>query len=621
MPIRVMPEALASRVAAGEVVERPASVVKELVENSLDAGAGRIDIEIEGGGVQLIRVTDDGHGIPADELALAFARFATSKADQHSDLTAISTLGFRGEALPSIASVADVTMRSKHVEAEHGAECNVAFGSSAQVIPSGTPNGTSVQVRQLFRNVPVRRKFLGSVSSESARVTALVSQIALIRSDVKFRLQIGGNIRISTPGDFDDARTLAHIHRVEHADSIVSLHANADAAFSVAGAVGLPSIHYSRRTHITVAVNERLVHSYRMGYAVERAYQGFLPDKRFPMALVKLKAPLEDVDVNVHPAKTEVRFKREGLAFSVIEKSVRETLNQHAPVRSFSSTRVVSSLAASLEDAFARRRANFSGKSFPAIESERTVESMPDEDAGTALSGSNRRPKSKRRRNPPPSRADSEASSSSEGTRHHDVLPRLKVLGQAQQTYIIAADDSGVFLIDQHAAHERVKFEEIRAKQAVKSIEAQPLLEPYPLELNPHQLTTFSSGAQWIADAGWHIEPFGGDSLLLRAVPQMIAERTATNADAAVEALMRVLDDMAEEERGSKSENMAWGDRLLATMACHSAVRAGDNLTQEECEQIVQILQKCEHPQSCPHGRPTMLLLSGEALEREFGRR
>ena len=358
MPIKVMPDALASRVAAGEVVERPASVVKELIENALDAGASRIDIELESGGQSLIRVADDGHGIPADELGLAFERFATSKVDESSDLVAISTLGFRGEALPSIAAVADVTAISRHVEAESGAECNVTFGSEPQVLAAGVPVGTSVTVRQLFRNVPARLKFLSSPSAESARVATVVGQMALIRSDVRFRLTVDGVLRVNTPGDFDDAAALAAVYRVKDRSALVNISADLDAAFSVAGALAMPSLHFGRRSHITIAVNDRLVQTYRLTYAVERGYQGFLPDRRFPMALIKVNAPLEDVDVNVHPQKTEVRFRREGLIFSVVENAVKDALGRRAPVRQFSDTRIASSLTTSLEGAFAMRRSS-----------------------------------------------------------------------------------------------------------------------------------------------------------------------------------------------------------------------------------------------------------------------
>ena len=602
-----MPDALASRVAAGEVVERPASVVKELIENSLDAGASRIDVELEGGGRSLIRVVDDGHGIPAHELALAFERFATSKVDESSDLVAIPTLGFRGEALPSIAAVADVTAVSRHVEAESGAECNVAFGSEAQVLAAGSPVGTSVTVRQLFRNVPARLKFLSSPSAEAARVATLVGQMALIRSDVKFRLTIDGAVRVNTPGDFDDAAALATVYRVKDASAFMNLYGDSSAAFSAGGAIAMPSLHFGRRTHITVAVNGRLVQSYRLTYAVERAYQGYLPDKRFPMALIKVNAPLDDIDVNVHPQKTEVRFRREGLVFSVIENMVRDELGKHAPVRQFSDTRITSSLTTSLEGAFAMRRRAASTREVDAPNDTEDIE--PDGGKG---SDQDTKPVSASRRSSPRSAP----------TRHREVLPGLRVLGQAQMTYIVAEDESGVFLIDQHAAHERVKFEEIRHKRTRQAIESQILLAPQIVELSPQRQVVYSEGAQWFEDSGWDIEPFGGGSVLIRAVPQVLAERTAIDANGAEKALLRVLDDVSHpDSQGPNSNAMPWPERLLATMACHAAVRAGDSLTIESCEEIVRLLQQCEHPQSCPHGRPTMLLLTGEALEREFGRR
>lgn len=615
MPIKVMPDALASRVAAGEVVERPASVVKELIENSLDAGASRIEIELEGGGRNLIRVADDGHGIATEELPLAFERFATSKVDDSSDLVAIPTLGFRGEALPSIAAVADVTAISRHVEAESGAECNVTFGSAPQVLAAGAPVGTSVTVRQLFRNVPARLKFLSSQSAESARVATLVGQMALIRSDVRFQLTVDGVSRLNTPGDFDDAAALSAVYRVKDSSPLVNIFPDHGAAFSVGGALAMPNLHFGRRTHITIAVNGRLVQTYRLTYAVERGYQGFLPDRRFPMALIKVNVPLEDVDVNVHPQKTEVRFRREGLIFSVVEKAVKDALGKRAAVRQFSDTRIASSLTTSLEGAFAMRRSSRFEPTNDVLTFE-NVDEQPNNLNGDQTAGSIAKPRertqSRERSVPqPPSTA-----------RHRDVLPGLRVLGQAQSTYIVAEDASGVFLIDQHAAHERVKFEEIRAKRARQASESQPLLSPQLVDLTPQRQIVYSEGAQWFEESGWEIEPFGGESVLIRAVPQVLAERATASANAAEAALVRVLDEMSQTEPSrSGADTMPWVERLLATMACHAAVRAGDSLTLESCEEIVRLLQDCEHPQSCPHGRPTMLLLTGEALEREFGRR
>ncbi len=621
MPIKVMPDALASRVAAGEVVERPASVVKELIENSLDAGASRIDVEIEGGGRNLIRVVDDGHGIPADELALAFARFATSKVDESSDLVAIPTLGFRGEALPSIAAVSDVTAVSRHVDAANGAECNVAFGSEPQVIAAGVPIGTSVTVRQLFRNVPARLKFLSSPSAEAARVSVLVGQMALVRSDVKFRLTVDGVLRHNTLGDFDDASALASVYRVRDRDALMNLESDLQAAFNTSGAIAMPSLHFGRRNNVTIAVNGRLVHSYRLVYAVERGFQGFLPDRRFPMALIKVNAPLDDVDVNVHPQKTEVRFRREGLVFSTIESTVRAALARHAPVRQFSDSGLVSSLTTSLEGAFAKRRNSAAVPTLDQTSEGSDVGSVANTTENSAKPQSNQTEQNLDHQ--VRHQTDRERSADSSDTpRHHEVLPKMRVLGQAQKTYIVAEDANGVFLIDQHAAHERIKFEEIRAQQTKRATESQMLLAPQVVELSPQRQVVFSEGAQWFKEAGWDIELFGGDALMVRAVPRVLTERVAMDANGAEKALLRILDDVSQtDSNNGRSDPMPWSERLLATMACHAAVRAGDTLTIESCEEIVRLLQECEHPQSCPHGRPTMLLLTGEKLEREFGRR
>ena len=623
--IAVLPDAVAARVAAGEVVERPVSVVKELVENALDAGAGRVDISIEGGGMRLIRVVDDGHGIAAADLGLAFARFATSKLGESSDLFAIPTLGFRGEALPSIASVADVTARTRYVGDEHGYECNVAFGSEPQVIPAGAPFGTTVTVRQLFKNVPARRKFLGSDAAESARVAGMISQLALVRSDVKFKLTADGATRVDTPGDMRDGHAMAAVYGTKVANDLVELQPSPDAVFSASGVIALPSVNFGRRSHITIAVNGRLVKSQRLSYAVESGYQGWLPDRRFPMALIKLKVPLEEVDVNVHPGKAEVRFRREGLVFSVTQSAVREALTEHAPVREFASNRIATPDAESLTGAFALRRfQRMSGQQVGNFGARResdpqdaevarrptSGESVAARDDGDDGSDSRHKPSRKR-------------DSSGAGDRHSDVLPNLRVLGQAQRTYIVAEDAQGVFLIDQHAAHERVKYEEIMAANASEGeLGSQPLLKQQVVQLSAQQQVAYSECSEWLAQTGWDVSPFGGSDVIIRAVPLALAANVAESAESAESALAQLLDEVEDDaSKSGRASKLSFAERMLATVACHSAVRAGDVLTQSECEEIVRQLAECESPQSCPHGRPTMLMLSGEALEREFGRR
>ena len=619
--IAVLPDAVAARVAAGEVVERPASVVKELVENSLDAGAGRIDILIEGGGMRLIRVVDDGHGIAEADLALAFARFATSKLGESSDLFAIPTLGFRGEALPSIASVADVTARTRYVGEEHGYECNVAFGSEPQVLPAGAPFGTSVTVRQLFKNVPARRKFLGTDAAEAARVAAMINQLALVRSDVRFKLVADGATRVDTPGDLRDASAMTAVYGSKIAHDLVELQPPQEAVFSASGAIALPSVNFGRRSHITIAVNGRLVRSNRLSYAIESGYQGWLPDRRFPMALIRLKVPLEEVDVNVHPGKAEVRFRREGLVFSVAQNAVRDALTNHAPVREFSRSRIATPDAESLAGAFARRRfERMRGRQIdPVGPRHYSTPGVPDVERpdGPGKNGAIQA------RVQDESDADPGRESRGAKDRHADVLPNLRVLGQAQRTYIVAEDVQGVFLIDQHAAHERVKFEELLAAKASEGeLGSQPLLKQHVAQLSAQQLVAYSEVSEWLAQTGWGVSPFGGGDVIIRAVPLALATKAADSSEAAESALKQLLDEISEDAaKPGRASKLPFADRILATVACHSAVRAGDVLTQSECEEIVRGLAECESPQSCPHGRPTMLMLSGEALEREFGRR
>ena len=623
--IAVLPDAVAARVAAGEVVERPVSVVKELVENALDAGAGRVDISIEGGGMRLIRVVDDGHGIASADLALAFARFATSKLGESSDLFAIPTLGFRGEALPSIASVADVTARTRYVGDDHGYECNVAFGSEPQVMPAGAPFGTTVTVRQLFKNVPARRKFLGSDAAESARVAGMISQLALVRSDVKFKLTADGATRVDTPGDMRAGHAMAAVYGTKVANDLVELQPSPDAVFSASGVIALPSVNFGRRSHITIAVNGRLVRSQRLSYAVESGYQGWLPDRRFPMALIKLKVPLEEVDVNVHPGKAEVRFRREGLVFSVTQSAVREALTEHAPVREFASSRIATPDAESLAGAFALRRFRRMGGPQVGGFGARPYSEPPEpgnarrQDAEESATHSADASEGSDSQHDPSQKRESRAAQD----RHADVLPALRVLGQAQRTYIVAEDAQGVFLIDQHAAHERVKYEEILAAKASEGeLGSQPLLKQQVVQLSAQQQVAYSECSEWLAQTGWDVSPFGGSDVIIRAVPLALAANVAESAESAELAFARLLDEVEDDAaKSGRASKLSFAERMLATVACHSAVRAGDVLTQSECEEIVRMLAECESPQSCPHGRPTMLMLSGEALEREFGRR
>lgn len=582
---KLTPE-VSSMIAAGEVIERPASVVKELVENSIDAGATEISVEIQGGGVELIRVADNGVGIPFDEVELAFERFATSKLSVADDLESIATLGFRGEALPSIASVSQVTMVTRHADAESGARLEIIESQVRDKEREGASPGTIITVQQLFRNVPARRKFLRSPGSESTRVQTLVTRYALAYPEIRFRLTAGRS-RFASLGTGDLLEAVAAVYSLGVAQAMLEISRLEDAEDetpSVTGVVGAPTVDRANRNYISLFVNRRWVQSRALNVAVEQAYHGFLKERRFPMAVLNISIPFEDVDVNAHPAKTEVRFRRQDQVFSAVQHAVRQTLTAHTPVPEMRRAQVT---AGGFSDA--QRRAvstfwpvqPFSRGSAASVQTNgEGVHALSD--AGLPFEES-LSPKS--------------------------ALPVLRVLGQVQNTYIAAEGPDGMFLIDQHAAHERVVFEKIQADAAASAPEVQILMEPATLDLNPRQQELLQDNQASFAAEGLLVEHFGGDLFLIRGVPSILAEADPANA------LVDVLDELSE---GGDPET--WQQRAAYSIACHSAIRAGKVMTHQEMVALTRQLEGCNQPHSCPHGRPTMIHLSTTHLEREFGR-
>jgi DNA mismatch repair protein MutL len=586
MPIQVLSDDLASRIAAGEVIERPASVVKELVENSLDAGSTRIDVDIVGGGAQSITVVDNGHGIPADELAVAFERFATSKIDESSDLIAIGTLGFRGEALPSISSVARVE----------------DFGKSGAVEPAGAPPGTRIEVAGLFKNVPARLKFLGSAGRELSRIQSMLGSLALVYPQVAFALNADGRERLRTIGSGKLVDAVAGVYGAKIAEQMLELEADESAAFSVDGLVSSPSLNRSNRTYITISVNGRWIQSRRLSYAIEQAYHGFLPDRRFPIAVARIHTPLDDVDANVHPAKAEVRFLREDLVYSVVQRAVRGVLSASAPVHELGAGRAAGSIGllrtpGSLSDRSTAGR--FDRASADSDMGRSGFSQWPDPGISNDWSQQTRLPDSN--------------TNEATGT-PKETLPVLRVIGQAHETYILAEGPDGVYLVDQHAAHERVMFERVKERFDQNASESQPLLEPASVDLAPGAMSTVQEHLDELNRVGWGVEEFGRNSLIVRSVPGSLATRAS--GDGAGQVFVRVLDELSEGRTGE-----TWRDRMLATIACHSSVRAGQVLSIEECRDLIRQLEKADRPNTCPHGRPTIVQLNINDLEREFKRR
>jgi DNA mismatch repair protein MutL len=572
VPIHVLAEEVAAAIAAGEVVERPTSVVRELIENSLDAEAGKIEIRIERGGRGLIEVADDGSGIPAAEVGLAVARYATSKLATTADLFAIQTLGFRGEALSSIGAVARMELVSRATGEEVGTRLVVEGGKAAPPQPTGAPQGTWVRVRDLFFNVPARQKFLKSETTERRRIEALVSRYALAYPKVRFRLEQDSRQVFQSSGSGDRREALAAVFGLEVAQSLIPLPGTPAGTTTVSGFISPPSVHRSSRKELTFFVNGRWVQDASLGAAVLQAYQGLLMVGRYPLAVILIKLAPEEVDVNVHPAKAEVRFREPDRIFAVVQRVVRATLlGQEAP-------RLEAARVWGGEPWQPARRL---------VDLDWTAGHLPAElDLGMS----------------PAARPAFQGGS----------IPLLRAVGQVGAAYLVAEGPDGLYLVDQHAAHERVLYEKLLAAKAAGPLEGQALLEPAQVELAPWQASLLEEQISLLLGLGFEVEPFGGGTFRLRSVPLMLV---GVDPEAALRA---VVDEFEEDETPLEAE----AERRLAARVCkRAAVKSGQVLSLAEQESLLRELEACQSPRTCPHGRPTMIHLSVEDLERQFGRR
>ncbi len=562
MSIKILEPEVVSKIAAGEVVERPASVVKELIENSLDAGASQISVEARGGGVSLIRVIDNGTGITADEVELAFHRHATSKIDSFSDLDTVSSLGFRGEALPSIAAVAQVEMLTRTTDEVAGTYLNLKNGAVVEKGKRGCPQGTTVTVRHLFQNVPARFKFLKSATTESSHISNVVTQYSLAFPEVKFTLFIDGRLALQTQGNGELRDVLVKVYGLKVAEEMILV---GERDSPVWGFVSAPSVARSSRSYLSFFVNRRWVRSPLLSRAVEDAYHGLLMAGKHPIAVLNVSFPYQDVDINVHPTKREVRFRNERDLFTSVQKVVRAALVEQMPV-----------------PLVRRQLSPIAMPTSPGEEQEERPWMRQEELFESSISA---KPTSK------------------------SALPILRVLGQLSGTYIIAEGPDGLYLIDQHAAHERVLFERVRTQRARSEVEVQGLLEPLTVEVTPRQEEVLKAREEVLASYGFAIELFGQLTYLLRAVPAVI------KGEAAAQAIGEILDSL-----GEQGGEVSLEEKIAISIACHSAVKAGDILSLEEMRSLVRDMELTETPHTCPHGRPTMVRFSSSQLEREFGR-
>ncbi len=566
MSIKILDKKIVAQIAAGEVVARPASVVKELVENALDAGASQIAVEVRGGGTSLIRVMDNGTGIASAEVALAFERYATSKIGDLKDLQSIATLGFRGEALPSIAAVAQVDILTGADGEATGTYVSVQEGKVSAKKSQARPRGTTVTVRDLFRNVPARRKFLKSVPTENSHIANVVSQYALAYPEVNFTLFLEGRKTLGTAGKGRLIDSIIEVYGAEVARQMLAVPESGwgsdEAPVGVAGMIGVPSIGRSGRNCLSFFINRRWVSSRLLAWAVEEAYHGLLPQGRHPVAVLSIALPPSEIDVNIHPAKSEVKFQNERQVFTAVQKAVRQTLLAQTPVPRIEEVAVAygaPSPQAEIDWTNARFR--------------RGAVSQPSEVA------------------PPLAVA----------------LPVLRVLGQLMGSYIVAEGPDGLYLIDQHAAHERIVFERVKEQRSRREVEVQGLLEPVPFELTPREASVMKSHLPELAEFGFSLEPFGDRTYLVRSVPMTLSGGDWSGA--------------LREMLGSGEERGDWQEKMAISIACHSgAVRANQVLSDDEMRALVRQLEKTAVPHTCPHGRPTLIHLNSQQLRREFGR-
>jgi len=588
MPIRLLSSEVASQIAAGEVIERPASVVKELLENSLDAGAHTIAITVEEAGRKLIEIADDGSGIPSDELELAVSRHATSKLVRSDDLFSILTLGFRGEALASIGSVSRMTVTTRVKNEKEGARLKVEGGKSGKLTKVGTTVGTTIRVEDLFYNVPARLKFLKSDVTERRAIDALVTRYALAYPDKRFKLSEGKNITLQTAGDGDRRAILASLYGVDVAKQMLEVMAEED-GYRLTGFISPTSLTRSNRKEITFFINGRWVHEISLSTALLQAYHTLLMVGRYPMTALFLEIDPEEVDVNVHPAKAEVRFRNQDKIFSFVQRSARKALLAYSPVPNvapslWGTTRTVPSESRSAVDLDW------------AIGHDEAVENREQrvENSNQLAVGSN------------------ESSIVNRQSEIVNRMPLLRLIGQIGATYIVAEGPDGLYLVDQHAAHERVLFEKLMAQHEMKRIPSQSLLTPAVVTIPPQSAQLLGTQLPVLKHFGFDVEEFGPNTFQVRAMPALFM-----GSDPSV-ALRALVEDFEEDETPLQNEI----EKKLAARVCkRMAVKGGQGLSSEEQRTLLTDLEACDSPRTCPHGRPTMIHLSVDMLERQFGRR
>lgn len=578
MPIHVLDEQIVAQIAAGEVVERPSSVVKELLENALDAGATHIRIALSGDGRKMIQISDDGSGIPSDEVELAFTRHATSKLQSTEDLYCIRTLGFRGEALASIAAVSQLTTTTRHRDDRIGTNLQIEGGRVQQRRSVGAPGGTVITVENLFFNTPARLKFMKKETTEKRHIAEIVSRYAMAYPGVRFILEQDGREVFRTNGSGQLADVIVSAMGLDGIKNMLEVD-DEQGDIRVTGFTSAPSMNRSDRSKITLFVNGRWIQDTSLTYAVIQAYHTLLMTGRFPVAVLMITMPPEELDVNVHPTKAEVRFRSPDAVFSAVQRAVRRAVIDQAQTPSLRRRYQVD------EDAWQPHRQT---------EMELSLES-PGQHA--------------RQRT-----AEEDPTTIPEGAGAPSMprtLPMLRVVGQVGAAYIIAEGPAGLYLIDQHAAHERILYEQFMAEYLRRDTIAQFALAAQTVQVAPDEAHLIEEKLPLLGELGFELEPFGPNVFIIRSVPAMLADGDP------VEVIAGIVDDLAQ---GNKPGMATIEEKIVLRVCKTAAVKAGQILSFEQMQGIIRQLERCQTPLTCPHGRPTMIHMSTTQLEHEFGR-
>jgi len=600
--IRVLADHVANQIAAGEVVERPASVAKELVENSIDAGATRITIEIEAGGRRLLKVSDDGEGMVRDDAILAFERHATSKIRITDDLIAIGTLGFRGEALASIASVAKVELLTCTEEAPAGTRVAVDGGRMRDVKDAAHPRGTTISVRDLFFNVPARRKFLRSEATETFHLTNLVTHYALAHPEIAFTFVNNGREAVRAVVAKDLRERAYQLFGAEFLESLLEVDGGNAQVARVTGFVSAPRDRRTSRDSQYLFVNRRFVRDRMIGRSLSEGYRSILPHGVYPAALLFIETPLEEVDVNVHPAKTEVRFRRQDAVADAVREAVRNALSHtgfvppEPQIPQILEIPQPQTAAAAVSSTPPQPRIEFA----PLPSGDEIARDIEEMIRTRSISSP-----------PPLPPLDSAQRLVSPVTA--DALPsNIRPLGQLEESFIIATDDEGLLLIDQHVAHERVLFDKYRALESERRTESQQLLVPETFDLTPAQAAVFDQLAPELEVYGFELMRLSGRTVAIRAVPADLPGGEARNM------LSELLETVDAENKSSARDTMR--DEIAASLACHAAIKVNMSLTPEKMRWLIDRLLQTSSPTTCPHGRPVILRLKMRDILKGFHR-